>query len=294
MAVAGDAVAAVEQAGAHAEEAAFAHPGHAERGAVGAHRAVGQPAAAHVVVPVVFVMAGVMPGVAGDGVVAGFPVQGVDVEHQRARGRGAIQAQHAGALVVAAGGPHFRAPLQRGVGGVLGDAALDHVHRAADRAAAVEQGRRSLEHFDLVGEEGLDRHCVVDADGGHVARGQAVAQHLYARALHAADDGPAHAGAEIGRLHAGQAAHGLAQGRGADLVEPAAGQHLDRAGEGFGGLRQGRGAHHQLVQILDLGVPGVVLLAREGGQGGQDQGQGHGKTGGGESGVGHRGWRPER
>src|SRR3546814_10800909 len=72
-------------------------------------------------------------------------MQGVEVEHQVARGRRAVQARHAGLLVVDAAGAQLGASLQWFVGHCLRNAAVDDVDRAADGAAAVEQGR-SEEH----------------------------------------------------------------------------------------------------------------------------------------------------
>src|SRR5690606_9164869 len=138
-------------------------------------------------------------------------------------------------------------------------------------------------------EEGFDRHRVVDAHGGDVARGQAVAQHLHARAVQSADDRPADAGTEVRGLHAGQASDRLAQGGGADFVEAAAGQHFHRPGQRLGGLRKGRGAHHALVQALDFSVARIVL-GGERGQGAQGKGESGGETpgdgGGGRHGAG--------
>src|SRR5690606_13031794 len=173
-------------------------------------------------------------GVTRDVVVAGLAMQGVEVEDEVARGRGAVQARHAGPFVVDAAGAQLGASLQRFVGRRLRDAAVDDVDRAADRAAAVEQGGRALEHLDLVGEEGLDGDRVVDADGGHVARAQAVAQHLHARAVEAADDRPADARPEVGRLHARQLVDGIAERVRLGLVQPRAGQYLYRADQVLG------------------------------------------------------------
>src|SRR5690606_28222611 len=152
-------------------------------------------------------------------------------------------------------------------------ATVHHVDRAADRAAAVEQGRRALEHFDLVGQERFDRHRVVDAHRRYVARGQPVAQHLDAGAVQATDHGPAHARPEVRGLHAGQPIHRFAQAHGPDLVQPAAGQHLDRTGQVLGGARQGGSPDHDVVQVLDFVVTGVVLGGEGGGgEGEQDRG----------------------
>src|SRR5690606_25051025 len=80
MLVAGHAVARAVHARAHAQEPAIAHPRYAQRAAVGAHRAVGQGAARGGVG--LFTFPGQLRGafrVAGDVVVAGLAVQGVEV-----------------------------------------------------------------------------------------------------------------------------------------------------------------------------------------------------------------------
>ena len=47
-------------------------------------------------------------------------------------------------------------------------------------------GPRAAQHLDLRGEQGLGDHGVVGAEGGGVVQLGAVAQHLDARAVHAA------------------------------------------------------------------------------------------------------------
>ena len=178
------------QARARAEVTARSDPRTPERGAVGADRRAGQRADRRVGV-------------------AGFAMHRVGM--QREVVRAAVHAHHARAFVVHRARAQFGAALQRLVGQRFRHAAIDDVDRAADRAAAVKQRRRALQHFDLVGEEGFDRHRVVGADRRDVARAQAIAQHLHARAVEAAHDRPADAGPEVGGLHARQLADGFAR-----------------------------------------------------------------------------------
>ena len=161
-----------------------------------------------------------------------------------------------GLLVVDGIAAQFGAALQWLVGNAFRNAAVDHVDRAADGAAAVEQGGRALQYLDLFGQERLDADCVVDADRRHVAGAQSVAEHLHARTVEAAHDRPADAGAEIRRLHAGQLVDGLAQRVGLDLVQLLTGQYLDGTDQVLGRAGQGRGVDFDRVQIL-----GVVLVA---------------------------------
>ena len=70
---------------------------------------------------------------------------------------------------------------------------------------------RTLQHFDLVGQERLDAGGMVGADRGGVHVAHAIGQHGNARAFLAADDRAADAGAEEGALYAGQLGHGIAR-----------------------------------------------------------------------------------
>ena len=160
---------------------------------------------------------GVGDGAVGRVHVARFAMDGIGVHHEVFGA--AVDAHHAGAFVVDGAGAQFGPAFQRFVGQRFGNAAIDHVHRAADRAAAVEQRGGTFQYFDLVGEEGFDRDRVVRAHGGDIAGTEAVAQDLHARAIEAAHDRTADAGAEIPRLHAGELAHGFAQGAALRFIE---------------------------------------------------------------------------
>ena len=59
------------------------------------------------------------------------------------------------------------------------DALVDHVDRAADRRAAVEQHRRPAQHLDPVGGQRVDRHRVVGRDVRGVDRADPVDQHAH-------------------------------------------------------------------------------------------------------------------
>ena len=126
----------------------------------------------------------------------------------------------------------------------------------------------------VVGEEGLDADRVVDADRGHVAGTQAVAQHLHAGAVEATHDRTADAGAEVGRLHAGEFSDGLAEGIRLDLIEPGAGQYLDGADQILGRADQRGGFDFDAGQVL--GLMGMVLVVGLGGQG-EGGGEGEGE-----------------
>src|SRR5690606_23212578 len=116
------------------------------------------------------------PGMAGYAVSGGLTMEASDVQGE---GAGlAIEARHRHVL----GGAAAVADLATAADGRAGRhgryAAIHHVHRAADGAAAVEQGGRALEHLDLVGQEGLDGDGVVGADGGDVHGRHAAGQYL--------------------------------------------------------------------------------------------------------------------
>jgi len=126
---------------------------------------------------------------------------------------------------------------------------------------------------------------MVGADGGGVHRTEAAGEHLHARAFLAADDRAAHAGTEVGGLHAWQLGDGLAQGAGLGLVQVFAVQHVHRGRHGFGVALQGRGGDHDGVEVL--GFHFAVGLG-EGGRGGERQGEcGGEQAGGGATGGWH-------
>jgi hypothetical protein len=267
---AGNAVERGKQARAGADEAARSDPRAAERGAVGADGRAGERA----------------DGCVG---VAGFAMHRVGV--QREIFGAAVDAHHAGALVVDRAGAQLGAPFQGCVGQRFGYAAVDDVHRTADGAAAVEQGGRTLEDFDLVGEEGFDGHRVVCAHRRHVARTQAIAHHLDARTVEAAHDRAADAGPEIRRLHARQLADRFAEAVGLGFVELFAGEDIDGPGHLVGGGRQQCALDLDGVQVLRVAVVlvGAIRgrLRRRGGIDGKGRGGEDQQQGGNEGAQGH-------
>jgi len=124
---------------------------------------------------------------------------------------------------------------------------------------------------------------VVRAHGGGVHAAHAAGQDLHARAVQAAQHRPAHAGAEIGGLHARQAGDGLAQGGRLGPVQRLALQHLDRPRQRLGIARQGRGG--------DLHGRQLGGLVGRGGQreAGAGQGEGGGQAARTGKGVTHAG-----
>ena len=188
----------------------------------------------------------------GGVVVVLIAIHAVSVQHQCTVGAGGINAGHRGAPAVDAVVAQFGAAFEGFVERALSDAAVDDIDHAADRAAAVQQGRRAFQDFDLVGEEGLDRRGVVLTDGGHVLTAQPTGQHANARAVEAADDRTTDASAEVGALHARQLAQRFAEGGGFGLIEPLARQHVHRLAEFFGGQAQRAGGHHHAIQVFGL------------------------------------------
>src|SRR5690606_7855577 len=131
----GDAVLAAVGTGGQAEVAAFAQPGQADAAGAGLHRAVGQAAGAGIVAFLVASLVALVVvsgmGRAGDVVVVGVAQQAVDVQHQVVAAD-AIESEHAAALVVDRVAAQFGATGQRRIRHLAGDAAVDHVDRAAD------------------------------------------------------------------------------------------------------------------------------------------------------------------
>ncbi len=273
----GYAVVVAVGAGGHAEVGLLAQPGRTDRAGARAHRAIGQRALGLGLLVRMILFAFVMvfeDGVAGNVVVVGVADQAVHMQHPVAVD--AIQAEHAAALVVDRVAAHFHPAAERILGQLIGQAPVDHVDRAANGAAAEQQGRRSLQYFDLVGQERLDADRMIGTDGGSIHRTDAAGQHLHARAFLSADDRPADAGPEEGGLHARQPGDSVAQRRRLAAVQFLADQYVHRLGQGFGAALQRRSRHHDGIQIA--GLPGRVRVG-VGGQGGAR---------GGENGKGQR------
>ena len=263
-------------AGREAEVAPIPQVGSAHSTCLRADRTVGQRALRLGFLLVFFTFfVVVQDGDAGNVVVVGVADQAVDMQYPVPAH--AVQAEHAGALVVDGIAAHFGAATQWLVGNGFSQAAVDHVDRAADGAAAEQQGGRSLQHFDLVGEEGFDADRVVGRDRGRVHRADATGQHLHARAFLAADDRAADARAEVGGLHARQLGDGLAKGAGFGLVQVFAVQHVHRGRDGFRVAFQRRSGDHHGLQVFGLGIAGGL---GERGRGGQGQGEGGGEQAG--------------
>src|SRR5690606_19436528 len=104
----------------------------------------------------------------------------------------------------------------------------DRVDDAADRAAAVQQRRRSAKDLDLLRSERIEADRVIDADARGVERIDAVLEDFDARTGETADHRPGRAGAEIGRADAELVGQRLAE----RIPEPAAqrvpGKYTDR------------------------------------------------------------------
>ena len=185
---------------------------------------------------------------------------------------GAVEPAGEAALVAGGVAAQFEAARHRFAFASRRDAAVDGIDDATDRAAAEQQRRRPLEHFDLVGEQRLDRDRVVRAQVRHVERAGAVEQHQHPLAGQAANDRAAGLGAEIARSHA--------ELRGERLAEAAAdvaGEIV--AGQDHGGLREVHGARTQGARGYDdFFEIGVLGQRRGNGQHGQGRGQGQRTT----------------
>ena len=112
-----------------------------------------------------------------------------------------------------------------------GNALRDDVDDTADGAAAIEQGGRPLQHFDLIGDQRIDADRMIVTQGRCVHRAYATFQNTHALTAQTADQRSARTGAEGRRAHAKFSVKSLAQGR-----ELFAAQIL--VGDDDGGLRQ--------------------------------------------------------
>ncbi|GIX34394.1 MAG: hypothetical protein KatS3mg126_0173 [Lysobacteraceae bacterium] len=170
MPVPGDAVEGVEAAEGQAEESTLTEPAAADAAGPGAGRGVRQDAAQGRVG--LLALLGEQRralGEAGNPDVVGLAVQAIGGELEAVVS--ALHLEHGRALIGGAVTAQLGPSRERGIllaAGHFGNAPVDDVDRTADRAAAVEQGRRSLEDLDLLGQEGLDADRVVGADRGGV------------------------------------------------------------------------------------------------------------------------------
>ena len=80
----------------------------------------------------------------------------------------------------------------------------DHVHEPTDRIGAVEQRRRTADHFDLACRRGVGRHRVIARLTRQVAHALSVLEHRHAIAVEPADDRPRRSGPELAQRHAGR------------------------------------------------------------------------------------------
>ncbi len=134
------------------------------------------------------------------------------------------------------------------------DAAVNDIDRAADCTGAEQQGGRTLEHLDLVGQEWIDGDRMVGAVGGGIHRAQPFRQHLDPAAFQTADDRTTHRRAEEAGLDTGQPGHGFAKGGRAQVIQASPGHDLDRAGQAVRIVAQRRCGHHHLLKpVLVLG-----------------------------------------
>src|SRR5690606_781084 len=112
--------------------------------------------------------------------------QAIDMQHPVSVD--AIQAEHAAALVVDRVAAQLGTTTEWTVWNLAGNAAIDHIHRAANGAAAEQQRSRALQYFDLVSQEWLDAGGVVGTDGGGVHVADTIGEHLHTRAFLTTDD----------------------------------------------------------------------------------------------------------
>ena len=96
---------------------------------------------------------------------------------------------------------------------LLRQATGDRIHHAPEGSRAVEHGGGPLQDFDLIGEKGFHGHGVIAAGARSVKHPHPVLKNLHPGIGEAADDGPAHGGAEVGGLNTRKARHRIPQVR---------------------------------------------------------------------------------
>ncbi len=148
---------------------------------------------------------------------------------------------------------------------------VEEVDRAADRAAAIEQGGGAAQHLDPAQQQRLGGDGVIGGDRGSVLDLAAVGQGLDARRRLTANDRTAGAAAEIVEVDAGLPRQRIAQRRLAAMHEFIVGQ----------GDHRGRGLVRRLIQGRrrhdDIPIGDAAGLLGEGGVGRQCRDRGGGQ-----------------
>ena len=193
--------------------------------------------------------------VAGNLQIAGIAIGAIDVEDEAVADR---RVDRSAEIVFVVDGVVTGQPVE--VDGFVGhaarDALVDDVDGAADRLAAVKQHGRAAQHFDTLGSQRVDADRVIVRGVRGVDRADAVDQHAHALAREAAQDGPADAGREARRGHAGNAFQHVADLAGKIALQFRA---FDDAGAGkdVESLEAGRRDDDQPLRV-DLAIVEIV------------------------------------
>ena len=218
-----------------------------------------QPQAARVTAVETAAYARAFTPAAAHAVVARIARHAFGMHRDLARATG--QRERAGLLTRAAAVAHLQAALIAFFRNRRGNPVVQDIDHTAHRAAAMDQRRRAAQHFDLRGQQRLGRDRMVGADGRSIVQLDAIAENLDARAVHAADDGPARARAEMAGVDAGLAAERLAQRGFAAQHQLPAFKHADRRGHLAARLAQAAGRDLDLGQTVSAAAGATPCAA---------------------------------
>src|SRR5690606_38091923 len=97
----------------------------------------------------------------------------VDIRMQRQYAIAGVE--HGGTVLLVAGAAEAQlTPAGGTVDRFLGDTMVDGIDRAADRIAAIAQRRRTTNDVDLLDDERIHRHRVVETQAGRIERADTV------------------------------------------------------------------------------------------------------------------------
>ena len=123
---------------------------------------------------------------------------------------------------------HRGKTLERAVGHLLGDLAIDHVDDATNRATAVKQRRRPAQYFDSLREQRVHGNRMVGRYGRGIEQRRTIGKYAHTRRRLTANHGPARTGAECIGMHARQAVQRVTQRCGTALEKCLAFEQIER------------------------------------------------------------------
>ena len=170
-------------------------------------------------------------------------------EHQIVGGREG-EAGGSGVLIGHGIGPGRHETFHLFAGALGGDAGVEHVHHTAAGTAAIEQGGRAAQDFDLACQQGIHRDRVIRGNTGSIQDLGAIIEDPHAWAAQATNDWPAGAAAKGVTVDTGLVFQGFPKGILALLGEGLLIHH--RIGRAGAVTAQRQGGHVHLLQLVNV------------------------------------------